>query len=71
MIVLGSNSTEVKQNDPVVNPGGIITIGLQGNNLESTRGVYWSLPLVYVRYYGDPLQSEGLISSDSSCVTMD
>ncbi|KAH8809362.1 hypothetical protein F5884DRAFT_901460 [Xylogone sp. PMI_703] len=70
MIALGTSSTEIKQKDPLVNPGGIITFGLQGITPESTGGVYWSLPLAYVRYYGDPVQSEGYISSDSSRVSM-
>jgi hypothetical protein len=71
MIVLSSSSTEVKQNDPLVNPGGIVTIGLQGLHPESTQGIYWSLPLAYVRFYGDPVQAEASVSSDSSRVSME
>jgi hypothetical protein len=71
LIVLGASSAEIKQNDALVYTGGIITIGLRGNHLESTGGVSWSLPLAYVRYYGDPVQAERSIDSDSSHVPMD
>lgn len=71
MIVLGTSSTEIKQHDSLVSPGGVTTIGLQGLHQESTKGVYWSLPLAYVRYCGDPIQVEGSISSDSSRVSLD
>ncbi|KAH8659209.1 hypothetical protein BGZ60DRAFT_120559 [Tricladium varicosporioides] len=71
MIVLGSRATEIRQNDPLVNPGGVITIGLQNMSEDSADGVHWSLPLAYVRYYGDPVQAEGSIRAESSRVTVD
>ncbi len=71
MIVLGSSSTEIKQHDPLIGAGGVITIGLQRMNGESMEGVYWSLPLAYVRYYGDPVVTPASIGSDSSRVSME
>ncbi|KAL8741502.1 MAG: hypothetical protein Q9190_005901 [Brigantiaea leucoxantha] len=70
MIVLGRGTTTVKQNDPLVAPGGVITIGLRGVELEECRGVYWSLSLANVRYY-ETVNSEGSISSDASRITFE
>lgn len=71
IIVLGKMTAEMKQGDGLIAPGGIVTIGLQGVNANHDRGVYWSLPLAHVRFYGDPIKAEGSISLDSSRVSID
>ena len=40
LIVLGSVRTSTRQNDPLIAPSGTITLGLQGNEPENSRGVY-------------------------------
>ncbi|KAF2015051.1 hypothetical protein BU24DRAFT_410730 [Aaosphaeria arxii CBS 175.79] len=40
-------------------PGGIITVGLESNINNDAGGIRWSLPLAHLKYYGDPLLSEG------------
>ncbi|MCJ1450108.1 hypothetical protein MMC28_000437 [Mycoblastus sanguinarius] len=71
LIVLGANTATIKQNDPLVAPGIIVTVGLQGGGPEDSRGVYWSLPLTHVRYYGDPVISKGSVSSSESRLSID
>ncbi|KAF8541076.1 hypothetical protein BDD12DRAFT_950044 [Trichophaea hybrida] len=58
--------------DPLVAPGGLVTIGLQtevGSQDGSGDGIYWSLPLGNLRYYGDPVQSVRYLVSDASKIT--
>ena len=71
LIVLGKSTANTKQNDPLVVPSGVVTLGLQGAEPENSRGVYWSLPLANVRYYGDPIITEGSVNSDQSRITID
>lgn len=71
LIVLGKVTAETKQGDSLIAPGGIVTIGLQGVEAHQDRGVYWSLPLAHVRYYGDPIKAEGSITLDSSRASID
>ena len=71
IIILGKVTKEMKQGDGLIAPGGIVTIGLQSVDAVHDRGVYWSLPLAHVRFYGDPIQSEGSVSLDSSRVSID
>ncbi|KAI1634652.1 hypothetical protein F4809DRAFT_617698 [Biscogniauxia mediterranea] len=55
IIVQGSTAREISQKDDLVNPGGIITIGLKNSmsgNSSETPGVHWSLSLAHLRYYG-------------------
>ncbi|KAI1493684.1 hypothetical protein F5X96DRAFT_154597 [Biscogniauxia mediterranea] len=55
IIVQGSAAREISQKDDLVNPGGIITIGLKNpmsGNSSETPGVHWSLSLAHLRYYG-------------------
>ena len=63
LIVLGKVTADTRQKDPLIATGGIVTIGLQGAEPNDDRGVYWSLPLAHVRYYGDPVISERSINS--------
>ena len=71
MIVFGENySKKVDQKDELVHPGGVLTLGLDSKE-EEDRGVYWSLPLAHLRYYGDPVMSKHCLTSDSARLSMD
>lgn len=50
-----STTTSVKQSDPLIKRGGIITLGLLEGSAGSKEGIYWSLPLAHLRFYGDPV----------------
>ncbi|KAL7945338.1 hypothetical protein V8C42DRAFT_322840 [Trichoderma barbatum] len=53
MFFAGTNQY-INQSDPLVNPGGLMSIGLT-NKVDDGKGVFWSLPLTQTRYYGEPL----------------
>ncbi|KAF9894932.1 hypothetical protein FE257_004554 [Aspergillus nanangensis] len=51
LVVLGSHTKEIHQQDPLVKAGGIVTISISAHASHGD-GVYWSLPLASLRYYG-------------------
>ncbi|KAJ5547777.1 hypothetical protein N7513_005011 [Penicillium frequentans] len=51
LVVLGSSTKEIHQQDPLVKAGGIVTISIS-TQINRGDGVYWSLPLASLRYYG-------------------
>lgn len=53
--VLGTSSGIVKQNDPLIPAGTVVTLGTSKQSPDAQCGVYWSLPLAHLRYYGDPI----------------
>lgn len=61
---------DVLQNDPLVPASGIVTLGLEDRR-RSGDGIYWSLPLAHLRYYGQPVRSEALLSSRTSRTSVD
>ena len=71
MCALGAASTIVRQNDPLVGNGGIVTIGLQNADPDRDDGIYWSLPLAHLRYYGDPVMRTASAGGQSSRVSID
>jgi hypothetical protein len=60
----------VSQNDPLVLPGGIVTIGLESSPAQRDKGPYWSLPLAYMRYYGPPQQAHRDLIADSERLSL-
>lgn len=70
LTVLGDTTKDVKLGDPLVTPGGIITIGLQGPNTKNEHGISWSLPLSHLRYYGEPVQETSHLGNTTSRVSM-
>lgn len=74
MSVLGEKASFVKQQDPLVSAGGILTLGLEvarsrGKEM-SIEGVYWSLPLAYYHYYGAPFTVEKTLNTDGSRLSL-
>ncbi|KAJ8130735.1 hypothetical protein O1611_g2889 [Lasiodiplodia mahajangana] len=67
MLVLGTAPTSVDQKDPLVSEGGLVTIGLQMNNDQG--GVYWSLPLNHLRYYGGPVLAKRFLGAIGNHIT--
>ena len=55
MVVHGSVTKNIQQRDQLVPTGTMITLGLE-SSVEADVGVYWSLPLAHLRFYGDPVQ---------------
>lgn len=71
LIVLGSGSgvKEVRQHDPLVDSAGILTVGLHIENPRN-QGVYWSLPLSHLRYYGGPVMAERSLAVHGNRITV-
>ena len=67
MNVVSGVPKHIIQNDPLVNTGGIITLGLESSSKE--RGISWSLPLSHLRYYGEPVLSISSLEQASSRVS--
>lgn len=53
--VLTANKQKVNQADALVATGGLVTLGASSHSPDLEGGVYWSLPLAYLRFYGDPV----------------
>lgn len=70
MLALGSTTAHVEQKDALIAPGGILTIGLYHTG-DTRVGVFWSLPLAHMRYYGEaPVVSRSL-ATDSSRISFE
>ena len=72
MIVFGKDKEvkDVKQKDRLIPSGGIMTLGIEDTRREGS-GIYWSLPLAHLRYYGDPVLCEASLHSSTSRVSID
>ncbi|KAJ5627388.1 hypothetical protein N7528_004815 [Penicillium herquei] len=51
LVILGSSTKEIHQQDSLVKMGGVVTISISAQ-VTHGDGVYWSLPLASLRYYG-------------------
>ena len=71
LVVLGTNTVDVRQHDDIIHPGGVLTIGLQTDSKKSVKGLSWSLSLAHLRYYGYPVLKEQSLGLDSSRLTID
>ncbi|KAF1846892.1 uncharacterized protein K460DRAFT_392372 [Cucurbitaria berberidis CBS 394.84] len=67
MLVYSPEAAEVKMNDPLVREGGVMSLGLSANPRTSleNNGVYWSLSLAQLRYYGPPVPTERVLGAES------
>jgi hypothetical protein len=61
---------DVRQKDPLIQTGGVMTLGLQDMR-RLGDGLHWSLPLAHLRHYGRPVQSEAILCSKTSRTSMD
>ncbi|RDL32634.1 uncharacterized protein BP5553_09090 [Venustampulla echinocandica] len=64
------DALQISQKDPLIEIGGILTIGLHVNQ-DSDSGVFWSLPLAHMRYYGTTPVASRALAFDTSRVTVD
>ena len=69
MTVLLDKTYTVVQDDGLVGSGGVVTVGLENRPDQSGDGIFWSLPLAHLRYYGTPSVTKrysGLLESQVS-----
>jgi hypothetical protein len=69
--VFGRRNVELKMNDDLVPPGGILTLGCSPSATMPESGVTWSLSLSKLRYYGKSVQATATLQGDSSRLTVD
>ncbi|KAL9039957.1 MAG: hypothetical protein Q9180_002214 [Flavoplaca navasiana] len=68
--LVGPANLQVRQHDPLINNLGVLTIGLENSALPHDS-VTWSLPLAYMRYYGEPKLITGFAGHSNSRISMD
>lgn len=61
----------VDQKDPLIQPGGTLTVGLNMRSELEDNAVSWSLPLAHSRYYGRPAFRTGTSGMSSSRVSFE
>jgi hypothetical protein len=66
LIVLGDTTKTVDFGDPVIQRSGTFTIGLHNPDLGRDEGVYWSLSLSHLKFYGDPVKVTSFTTRDAS-----
>ena len=71
LLILGNKITRVQFNDELIHGGGVLTIGLETACGTQVEGVYWSLALSHLRYYGNPVLSTAMTSRDSLRVNIE
>ena len=69
MFVLGETPKTIDMHDGLLDPAGVLTIGIQNASEGEGDGVYWSLPLAYHRYYGPSVTSTRATGSHSSRIS--
>jgi hypothetical protein len=52
---LGAGPDKILQHDALMPQSAVVTLGASSCSPDNEGSVYWSLPLSYLRYYGDPV----------------
>ena len=70
MCVIGrSHSKEtsiISQHDHLIADGGLLTLGLQNEPLQSSAGITWSMPLAHLRFYGKAVKCHRTLNLNTS-----
>jgi hypothetical protein len=67
---VGTRTYHVPQQDGLIAPGGMITVGMGRREDGPDEAIYWSLPLAHMRFYGSAVNAErrhGLKDSQVCC----
>ncbi|KAF2796258.1 hypothetical protein K505DRAFT_406457 [Melanomma pulvis-pyrius CBS 109.77] len=57
VFALSAGQDKIKLHDPLLPQSAVITLGVSSCSPDSEGSVFWSLPLSYVKYYGNPVPS--------------
>jgi hypothetical protein len=71
LLVLGEHVTKVDFKDPIIENCAQLTIGLWDPDHDKDEGVYWSLSLSHLRFYGDPVKVTSFTTRDASRLNID
>ncbi|KAK7990902.1 hypothetical protein PG990_015182 [Apiospora arundinis] len=69
IIVFGSRNVEVRMNDPLVSHGGELSLCCSPSSTTPISGVSWSLSLAHLKYYGQPVQRQGVFRPDPTRIS--
>jgi hypothetical protein len=64
--VFGPRNVEVRMNDDLVRPGGILTLGCSPSATTPKSGITWSLSLSKLRFYGKSVRATTTVQEDAS-----
>ncbi|KAK8014827.1 hypothetical protein PG990_008123 [Apiospora arundinis] len=70
LLVFSSETKPVEFSDPLMNPSGVLTVGITNSTDASTNkeGIYWSVALSHYRHYGRPTK---VVSKGDDRLTID
>jgi hypothetical protein len=69
IVVFADKPSKVTFGDELMTDAGHLTIGLQSADDDGRNGIYWSLSLAHLRFYGEPVLSSGTTGNDNSRVS--
>ncbi|ROV88482.1 hypothetical protein VPNG_10361 [Cytospora leucostoma] len=70
IILMGPTAVSHPFDDPLIRPGGTLTLGLARPGGVALRGVFWSLSLAHLNFYGRrPVEREALLDLQSHRLT--
>ena len=70
IVVHGTVTKKIEQNDSLFPIGTMVTVGLESRS-DVAKGIYWSLPLAHLRYYGEAVISSRSTGHDASRISID
>ncbi|KAF5536829.1 hypothetical protein FNAPI_11603 [Fusarium napiforme] len=69
LYALEAGPNRIALNDVLIPPSGVVTLGLSAHrSQDQIEGVHWSLPLAFLKYYGDPVASTTVL--DEACTRL-
>ncbi|KAF4949378.1 hypothetical protein FGADI_8946 [Fusarium gaditjirri] len=63
--------SDTQFSDPLVQSGGFLTLGLARPRDGDTSGVFWSLSLAHLNFYGRPVSRKARLDSESRKISFD
>ncbi|KAF5544520.1 hypothetical protein FPHYL_11010 [Fusarium phyllophilum] len=69
--VEGSDTPPLQFSDPLVQSGGFLTLGLARPREGDAHGVFWSLSLAHLNFYGRPVSRKARFDTDSRKLSFD
>ncbi|KAF5552211.1 hypothetical protein FNAPI_7126 [Fusarium napiforme] len=69
--VYGNKNIEVTMNDELVAAGGVLSLASCPSQRTESRGVYWSLCLSHLKFYGPPVQRNQSLEKDPRRIPFD
>ena len=69
LLVIDQPSASRRFNDPLVAAGGVLTVGLRSRGETEPQGIFWSLSLAHLNYYGGPVTAETQLNLGSAKMT--